>query len=75
MKQAFLSKSILFTPHLDKNRVLFVQIYTFYPTFGRKRQERDTEVPVPFVPQTKSVPLDCIFIDTNKNKLQKLLEI
>ena len=25
-----------FTPHLDENVSFFVQIYTFYPTFGRK---------------------------------------
>ena len=25
-----------FTPHLDENVSVFVQIYTFYPTFGRK---------------------------------------
>ena len=25
-----------FTPHLDENAPVFVQIYTFYPTFGRK---------------------------------------
>jgi len=27
---------MLFTPHLGKNRSFFVQIYTFYPTFGQK---------------------------------------
>ena len=63
-KQAFLSKSILFTQYSDKSRALFVQIYTFYPTFGRKRQilrgrvsdiwslmedGSDTKVPVNFV--------------------------
>lgn len=39
--QKRLSKSdkiviVLFTPHLDKNWAVFVQIYTFYPTFGQK---------------------------------------
>jgi hypothetical protein len=31
-----LSKSGYFDPHLDGNRSVFVQIYGFYPTFGRK---------------------------------------
>ena len=30
-----LSKSMLFTPHLDETQSYFVQIYAFYPTFGR----------------------------------------
>ena len=36
MNQAFLSKSILFTLHLDKNRRVFVQIYAFLPHIWTK---------------------------------------
>ncbi len=32
----FSSKSTLFTPLLDKKINIFVQIHSFYPTFGQK---------------------------------------